>query len=79
MMSYDGLKLTELISMEISSIKHRGDQRLSPDVLFSRTFSQTTYRPSQKGTSFWVTRHLPKRQIEVLHKLHTSRKTGNMY
>ena len=42
-LSYDGLKLTELISMEISNIKHSGDQRLSPDAPFSGTFSQTTY------------------------------------
>ena len=43
--SYDGLKLTELIPMEVSSIKQSGDQRLSPDAPFSRTFSQTTYSP----------------------------------
>ena len=30
-----------LISMEISSIKHSGNQRFSPDVLFSRIFSIT--------------------------------------
>ena len=43
MWSYGSLKLTELISLKISSIKHNGDQRLSPDVPFSRTFSETTY------------------------------------
>ena len=43
--SYDGLKLTELISIEISGIKQSGDQRLSPDAPFSRTFSQSTSSP----------------------------------
>ena len=53
--SYGGLKLTELISMEIPSIKHKttsdpaisgsGDQWLSPDELVSHTFSQRTYNP----------------------------------
>ena len=39
------LKLTELLSMEISSIKYSGDQWLSPDVPFSHIFSQMTYSP----------------------------------
>ena len=43
--SYDGLKLTELIPMEVSSIKQSGDQRLPPDAPFSCTFSRTTYSP----------------------------------
>ena len=34
--SYDRLKLTELIPVEVSSIKYSGDQRLSPDAPFSR-------------------------------------------
>ena len=37
------MKLTELISLQISSIKHSGDHRLSPDVPLSRTFPQVTY------------------------------------
>ena len=41
---------TELISMEISGIKHSSDQRLSPDVPFPRTFSQT-YSPYYHTTS----------------------------
>ena len=41
--SYDGLTLTELIPIEISSIKQSGDQRLSPDAPFSHTFLQPTY------------------------------------
>ena len=39
------LKFRELVSMAISGIKHGGDQRLSPDVPFSRTFFQATYSP----------------------------------
>ena len=40
---YDGL--LELISKKISIKKHSSDEQLSPDVLFSRTFWQTTYSP----------------------------------
>ena len=39
------LKLTELISVEIADIKYSGDQRLPPDVPFSRTFSPMTCSP----------------------------------
>ena len=40
-----GLKSTELILMEVSNIKQSGDQRLSPDVPFSGTFSKMIYSP----------------------------------
>ena len=39
------MKLKELIPMEVSSIKQGGDQQLSADEPFSRTFWQTTYSP----------------------------------
>ena len=35
--------------MEIPSIKHGGDQRWSPDVPFSRTFSQMPYSSYSGG------------------------------